>query len=98
MIVKFFNFRCYCCALSLDKEDSLAWHDLAMSYRAQAKFSSEPEELLKKALSAAHQACQLEPSNSEHWNLVGVIAADTGMEIYSLLFFLCYKIYLRQII
>ncbi|KAF4526622.1 hypothetical protein B566_EDAN015391 [Ephemera danica] len=76
--------RCYCRAISLDKEDSLVWHDLAVSYLTQARHSSAPEELLRKALSAAQQACQLAAANTSHWNLLGVIAAHSGLKQYKL--------------
>jgi hypothetical protein len=55
-----------------------------MSYKSQASHCSAEKcpGLLEKALSAARKATELAPTNTNHWNLLGVLASHAGIYIH----------------
>ncbi|XP_034246747.1 tetratricopeptide repeat protein 37 [Thrips palmi] len=71
--------RMFCRAMSISREDSLLWHDLASTnfWHAMAiPPSSKRSDILQRAMTAARRAVSLNSKNSLHWNLLGVIAAS----------------------
>ncbi|XP_058800397.1 tetratricopeptide repeat protein 37 [Phymastichus coffea] len=78
--------RCFCKALSISKNSSLLWHDLARCYLAQAylNISENYKDTLNKSLVAAKQAVKLNPSSPFHWNLLGVICMSNEIKNYAL--------------
>ncbi|XP_011301228.1 tetratricopeptide repeat protein 37 [Fopius arisanus] len=78
--------RCFCRALSLSKDSSFLWHDLACCYLTQLRLDSSVDLLstAKKSLAAAQQAVKLNPSTWVHWNLLGVICMTEEIKNYAL--------------
>ncbi|XP_071441528.1 superkiller complex protein 3 [Hetaerina americana] len=79
--------RCYCQALSISPNNSLLWHDLSLNYHYQADHVAKRR--LKRnfrslSLDAAKKAISLDPGNSSHWNLIGIIAASNEIRNFKL--------------
>lgn len=77
------NFSCYCKAITLTDVNILIWHDLALCYYAHAcsirnDNDGEKKKLLTYAHAAAKHCIDNNPSNWEHWNLLGVIVLQPG--------------------
>ncbi|XP_050293501.1 tetratricopeptide repeat protein 37 isoform X2 [Anthonomus grandis grandis] len=71
-----FVVKCYCKSVSLNKENSYLWHDLATCYLQFGVHikKNDKSRLLECALSAAHHCTTLNPENWLHWNLLGNVA------------------------
>ncbi|XP_039276622.1 tetratricopeptide repeat protein 37 isoform X2 [Nilaparvata lugens] len=73
--------RCFSFALKLmDKIGctSLLWHDLAASYFRQSQLISngtKRRQLVQNSFFAIKKSVTYDPSNWEHWNLLGIIAS-----------------------
>ncbi|RZF45634.1 hypothetical protein LSTR_LSTR010585 [Laodelphax striatellus] len=74
--------RCYSYALQLIEKigsTSLLWHDLAASYFRQSELISngtKRRQLVQKSFVAIKKSVTYDPSNWEHWNLLGIIASS----------------------
>lgn len=74
-----FSVRSYCKAISLIDDNVLLWHDLSGCYFQYAVYSKnrdldKAEELFNYALAAAQHCTKTNPTNIQHWNLLGNIA------------------------
>ncbi|CAD6233381.1 GSCOCG00007165001-RA-CDS [Cotesia congregata] len=78
--------RCYCRALSITKDSSLLWHDLACCYLSQLIHDSTVNRKVtaEKSLEAAKQAVRLCPTTWVHWNILGVICMMPEIKNYAL--------------
>lgn len=75
-------YRCYYKALSLLEDKVLIWHDLASCFLSHASSCSDPEQveqLHKKAGNIVQHCVSINPTNWQHWNLMGVIAMKGGL-------------------
>ncbi|GLH08653.1 Tetratricopeptide repeat protein 37 [Gryllus bimaculatus] len=71
--------RCYCRSLTISTNSSLLWQDLAVNYNCQANYASSPftkKQLREWALMAAKQCVLYGSKSSQHWNMLGVVAAS----------------------
>ncbi|CAD7078460.1 unnamed protein product [Hermetia illucens] len=72
-----FAGRFYTCAIKLNPEDSLLWHELSLCYYYFAlqygKDAETRKRHLRLAMDASKQSIQLQPSRWQNWNLLGVI-------------------------
>ncbi|XP_057320439.1 SKI3 subunit of superkiller complex protein [Microplitis mediator] len=78
--------RSYCRALSITKDSSLLWHDLACCYLAQVHHDSTVNRKItaEKSLEAAKQAVRLCSTTWVHWNILGVICMLPEIKNYAL--------------
>ncbi|KAF7996121.1 hypothetical protein HCN44_010377 [Aphidius gifuensis] len=78
--------RCYCRALSLSKDSSFLWHDLACCYFSQVNLDNniDKKTIANQSMEAAKQAIRLNPTTWIHWNLLGVISMNSEVKNYSL--------------
>nr|CAI5830097.1 unnamed protein product [Callosobruchus analis] len=79
--------RFYCKAINLTENSVLIWHDLASCYLTHALDTKEPEKrslLLSYAMSAAQHCTSMNPTNWQHWNLMGNVAMHQEPPNYSL--------------
>ncbi|XP_063995924.1 superkiller complex protein 3 [Diachasmimorpha longicaudata] len=78
--------RCFCRALSISKDSSFLWHDLACCYLSQLRFgvTTDPVATAEKSLAAAKQAVRLNSSTWVHWNILGVICMTDEIKNYAL--------------
>ncbi|XP_015109958.1 tetratricopeptide repeat protein 37 isoform X2 [Diachasma alloeum] len=78
--------RSFCRALSLSKDSSFLWHDLACCYLSQLRLdpSVDSSATAEKSLAAAKQAVRLNPSTWVHWNVLGVICMTEEIKNYAL--------------
>lgn len=78
--------RCYCRALSLSKDSSFLWHDLACCYFSQVHLDNQIDKrtIAIQSMEAAKQAIRLNPTTWIHWNLLGVISMSSEVKNYSL--------------
>lgn len=74
--------RFYTCAIKLNPEDSLLWHELSLCYYYFAlqygKDAETRKRHLRLAMDASKQSIQLQPSRWQNWNLLGVICTTNG--------------------
>nr|CAH7731857.1 unnamed protein product [Callosobruchus chinensis] len=79
--------RFYCKAINLTENNVLIWHDLATCYLTHALHTEEPEKrsmLLLYAMSAAQHCTSMDPTNWQHWNLMGNVAMHQEPPNYAL--------------
>uniref|UniRef100_A0A3Q1AHS8 Tetratricopeptide repeat domain 37 n=1 Tax=Amphiprion ocellaris TaxID=80972 RepID=A0A3Q1AHS8_AMPOC len=81
--------RCYAHALKLMPEVPSLWYDLGINYYRQATKPPEGDQtslslLLEKAQQCLKKAVMMGSGNHSHWNALGVISMNKGLENYAL--------------
>ncbi|XP_023026959.2 tetratricopeptide repeat protein 37 [Leptinotarsa decemlineata] len=78
---------CYCKSISLAKDNSSVWFDLATCYLEHALHTTNDEKrdlLLTYAKAAAKHCVSMDPSNWQHWNLLGNIEMQKEPQNYAM--------------
>ncbi|XP_047446786.1 tetratricopeptide repeat protein 37 [Mugil cephalus] len=83
---------CYARALKLMPEVASLWSDLGLNYYHQASSQTclkegdqnSPSLLLEKAQQCLKKAIMMDSGNHSHWNALGVISMNKGLENYAL--------------
>jgi len=67
--------RCFAMAIKQQTSCAALWHDLGVNYYHQCKQGvSHDSKLSRQALQAVQKAVTLNPTNHQHWVLLGVVA------------------------
>uniref|UniRef100_A0AAQ5Y197 Tetratricopeptide repeat domain 37 n=1 Tax=Amphiprion ocellaris TaxID=80972 RepID=A0AAQ5Y197_AMPOC len=83
------RYLCYAHALKLMPEVPSLWYDLGINYYRQATKPPEGDQtslslLLEKAQQCLKKAVMMGSGNHSHWNALGVISMNKGLENYAL--------------
>ena len=72
---------CYCKSLGFLEDNCLLWHDLAVCYLSHSSSTKDRavyEQLINKSQIITQYCTSKNPTNWQHWNLLGNIAMSLG--------------------